>query len=605
MRKLSKITSVFLALIILLVPVCSNFAVTAEAAGKWICTWATSIVDSSISLASVSVQDIIPARSTVRIELKVTTAGEKLRFKFSNEHGAAPVTINDATVAKTRGAGEGAIDTSTAAAITFDGGLGSVTIPKGETMWSDPIDYKTEALDSLSVSLYFANMTYITSAGLANARTFMGVRSVFGGGSSECYARIISSAREVNISASTITYHTTPFLCAIDSYSTDANAGTAVFIGDSTLVNNTYYYFAQKLVNAGITNIGVVNEAVVANKLLSDGTGIIGNLYGDAMIERFTRDAIEITGVKYIFVKIGLNDILHQFSKSMGADVPHYTTQDIINGYKDLIDMAHDNGIKIYFFTKTAWKGYERAFLGQTGDIVWNQKMQDMCDELTRWIKTNKYADGYIDCSPLANPADKYALCPSFTSDGAHLTPVASVALADLIPVSFVGVNSEIKTAAKINKVDPYKEKKQIIYDLEHPEEKTTVKEESTTRREESTTRKEETTTRREEATTAAPSTTAPATTAPATTGPSVEATTVQQYIPQEIVTVPVIADPQETKPFENLGVNPDYNITDTMPEQIGDGAPLAFLLILFAVVIIAGAVLFLTIGRKKQEEFQ
>ncbi len=595
MRKISKITSVFLALIILLAPVCMNFSVTAEAAGKWICTWATSIVDSSVSLASLSVQDIIPSDSTIRIELTVTSAGERLRFKFSNEHGAAPITISEAAVAKTAGAGEAKINTSTSAAITFNGGSKSVTIPKGTTLWSDPIDYKTEALDTLSVSLFFENMTYITSAGLSNARTFMSMNSLFGGASSQCYSAAISSAREVNIVASTITYHTTPFLCAIDSYTNEANAGTAVFIGDSTLVNNTYYYFSQKLVNAGITNTAVVNEAVIANKLLSDGTGIVGNLYGDAMIDRFQRDALDISGVKYIFVKIGLNDILHQFSKSMGDEVPHVTTQDIINGYKKLISIAHEKGIKIYFFTKSPWKGYERAFLGQTGDVVWTQEMQDMCNELTRWIKTNKYSDGYIDCSPLANPADENALCPSFTSDGAHLTPVAALALADLIPVSFVGVNKEIKTAAKIYKVDPYKEKKQIIYELEHPEEKTTAQEE--------TTKREEATTKKEEATTAAPSTTAPSTTVPSTTAPSTTVPTTQ-YIPQEIVTVPVI-NPQETKPYENPVVSPDYNITDTVPEEIGNGAPLAFLLVLFAVVIIAGAVLFLTLGRKKQEEFE
>ena len=587
MRKISKITSVFLALIILMAPVCLNFSVTAEASGKWICTWATSIVDSSISVASVSVQDIIPADSTVRIELKVTSAGEKLRFKFSNEHGAAPITINEATVAKTVGEGQARIDASKAAAITFNGGNTGVSVPKGETVWSDPIDYKTNALDALSVSLFFENMTYITSAGLSNARTFMSMNSLFGGASSQCYSAGISSAREVNIVASTITYHTTPFLCAIDSYTSDANAGTAVFIGDSTLVNNTYYYFAQKLVNAGITNIGVVNEAVVANKLLSDGTGLVGNLYGDAMLDRFGRDALDITGVKYIFVKIGLNDILHQFSKSMGDEVPHPTTQDITSGYKKLISMAHEKGIKIYFFTKTSWKGYERAFLGQTGDVVWTQEMQDMCNELTRWIKTNKYSDGYIDCSPLSNPADMDALCPSFTSDGAHLTPIAALALADLIPVSFVGVNKEIKTAAKIYKVDPYKEKKQIIYELEHPEETTTAKQETTT----------------QAPATTVPSTTAPSTTVPSTTAPAAgEPTT--QYIPQEIVTVPVI-NPQETKPYENPVVNPDYNITDTTPQEIGNGAPLAFLLVLFTVVIIGGAVVFLTLGRKNREEFE
>lgn len=586
MKKISKITSFALALIMLLVPVMCNFSVTANAANEWVCAWATSIVDSSISLASLSVQDIIPSDSTIRIELKVTTGGERLRFKFSNEHGAAPITISEATVARTVGAGEAAVERETFADITF-GGSKSVSIPKGETLWSDPVDFKTEALEAISVSLFFENTTYITSAGLSNARTFLGMRSLFGGGASQCYKTNINTPREINIEASTITYHTTPFLCQID---TSVPAGTkevAVFIGDSTLVNDAYYYFAEKLVKGGVTNVSVVNQAVIANKLLSDGTGLVGNLYGESLVERFERDALDISGVKYIFVKIGLNDILHQFSKSMGDEVPHYSTDDIIKGYKDLAKRAHERGIKIYFFTKSPWKGYERAFLGQTGDVVWNQEMQDMCDELNRWIKKNVYIDGYIDCSPLANPADPYALCPSFTPDGAHLTPIASVALADLIPVSFVGVDKELKTSAKLHKIDPYKEKKQIIYDMEHPtEEKTTVKEETTTR--------EEATTKREESTTKAPVVTAPQ-----------ETTTVQSYIPQEIVTVPVIANPEATQPYGDSVVNPNYNITDNIPEEIGNGTPIIFILILFLVVIVSGAVLFLTLGRKNREEFQ
>lgn len=599
MKNFSRIVSLFLALIILMAPVAGNLSVVANAANEWICTWSTSVVDSAISVAGVNVQDIIPSNSTVRIELKVTTGGEKLRFKFSNEYGAAAITINDATVAKTVGAGGAKINKDTAVAITFNGGNKSVSIPKGTTVWSDPVDFATEALDALSVSLFFENLTYITSAGLSNARTFLGIRNLFRDEVSQCYNSDISNAREVNITASTITYHTTPFLCEVDTYVPSGSKDVAVFIGDSTLVNNTYLYFAEKLVKAGITDVSVINQAIVGNKLLSDGTGIIGKLYGDAMIDRFERDALSISGVKYVFVKIGLNDILHQFSKSMGADVPHYSTKEIINGYKKLIDMAHAKGVKIYFFTKTPWKGYERAFLGQSNDIVWTQEMQDMCDELTRWIKTNNLADGYIDCSPLANPADEDALCPSFTSDGAHLTALAAVALADLIPVSYVGVeNTKIKSIASRYNVDPYKEKKQIIYDLEHPEEKTTQKEEPTTKKEENTTKREETTTKREEATTAG--------TAETTTGAAAaETTTAVQYFPQEIVTVPVIGGVQETQIYENNVVNPDYNITDTEFDELGNGKPLAFLLILFSVLVVAGAVLFLTLSGKKQEEFE
>ncbi|MBQ6119465.1 MAG: hypothetical protein IJK98_09555, partial [Clostridia bacterium] len=138
------------------------------------------------------------------------------------------------------------------------------------------------------------------------------------------------------------------------------------------------------------------------------------------------------------------------------------STDDIINGYKNLVTMASERGIRVYFFTKTPWKGYARAFLGQSNDLSWSQEAQDKCDALDQWIRNNNFADGFIDGHALANPGDPNALCPSFTLDGAHLTEIASIAMADLIPLSYVGVSRAGRTAAEINNVAPYTELAEI-----------------------------------------------------------------------------------------------------------------------------------------------
>ncbi len=598
MKKTNRILSFFLALILLIVPLCGSLAIKAEAAGSWTCAWATSTVDSAVALSRFSIQDIIPSRSTLRIELKVTTGGERLKFKFSNEYGAAAITINAASVARTDGEGTAKVKAGSMATITF-GGQAKVTVPAGKTVWSDEINYVTRSLESLSVSMYFDSPTYITSAGLSNARTFMGMSSLVNPEYSQVYNEKIARPREVNISSADITYHTTPFLCEIDTFNSSVIKNTAVFIGDSTLVNDAYYYFAERLVKSGITNVSVVNEAIVANKLLSDGTGLIGNLYGDALIERFERDALSIKGVKWVFVKIGLNDILHQFSKSMGSDVPHYSSADIINGYKKLVEMAHAKGIKIYFFTKTPWKGYERAFLGQTGDVVWNTEMQKMCDELDSWIKSNNIADGYIDCWDLANPADPYALCPSFTPDGAHLTKAASIALADLIPVSYVGVNQNVYTSASLNNIDPYKEKNQIIYDMEHTTEEATTAPAESDKNETTTSKTEETTAKPEKPTLYGEVTTVAAASGEFTTIPEFT------YVAGENVTVPVIGEAAGTQKYTNLGVSPDYSVLDNLPESKQSGSTIMYMLILFTVVTVSGAALFMSMGRKKEGDFE
>ena len=436
---------------------------TAQAAGQWVASWGSSIVNGSVTIPGIDLRDYIPSRSTIRVELPVTVDGSYLRFKFSNEFGKTPLTINEISVARTKGSGNAAIEAGSAVPITFGGGSASVTIPTGQSVWSDDIYFPTRALETISVSMYFRNLTYISSTGLSGGRTYLSKKTLTTPLASQTAAEQLNSPSEINISSGSITYHTIPFLANVDAYAEDLYACSAVFIGDSTLVNNTFYHYAERLKDAGFSNIGVVNEAIIGNKLLSNGTGLIGNLYGPSLVQRFYRDALDITGVKYVFVKIGLNDILHQFTKSMSDDVLKCSTDDIINGYRSLITMAHQRGVKIYFFTKTPWKGYSRAFLGQTNDLVWSQAAQDMCDALDRWIRSNSEADGYIDAHGLANPADKNALCPSFTLDGAHLTEIASIAMADLIPLSCVDAYSSYgRSAAEINGVAPYTEMAQI-----------------------------------------------------------------------------------------------------------------------------------------------
>ena len=604
MKSLRKIISLFLAVVLLASTGVGLYAVPANAArGKWVTGWGSSLVNGSVSVAGLALQDVIPAGATMRIALTVTTGGSQLRFVFSNQYGAADVVISEASVAKT-GTGVIGVKDGTQTPITFND-QASVTIPAGSRVVSDEILFNTEALDSISISLYFANLTYMTSVGLSNGRTFM--RRLPLNNSSQVDAVALTGASEVNIGSGAIVYHTIPFLERIDTYSSDPNAAAAVFIGDSTLVNDTYLYYAKRIVSAGVKNVSVINEAIIGNKLLSNGSGIIGNLYGQALIDRFERDVLKIDGVKYCFVKIGLNDVLHQFSKTLAASTPKYTPEDIIAGYRTLINLCHSKGIKIYFFTKSPWMGYERNFLGSGVDVTWNQQEQDMCDALTEWILTNKEADGFIDCAPLADPHEPRQLCPSFTPDGAHLTDLGSIALADLIPLEYVGVkSSKGKTAAEIAGKDPYVEKRQIEADMAAGKYDTTAPaaEDPATLPEEPTTVPEVPTTLPEVPTTLPQ----PYTTLPSM--PAVESYTVYTIDPNQQTeltdpyTVPseqyTYTVPAASTPNQEVS----YNVTNDgagEKSSVGSGATVGFLMIFVLAMVIAAAVVVLTMMKKKE----
>lgn len=583
----------------LMLPICALGSQNALAATKWVSAWTTGIVNGGVNISGMNLQDIIPSRSTVRTELTVMTGGESLRFRFSNQYGSAPIRISEAAVAKTDTSAAARIVEDTITAIRFHG-EDYVDIPAGEAVWSDAVRFSVEAFEKISVSLFFENLTYITTTGLSNGKSFLSPGSILLGTTSKVSSPSLSGATEMNIGSGSITYHTIPFLCGIDARTSDPDACAAVFIGDSTLVNDTHYNYALKASAAGAKNISVVNQAIIGNKLLSNGTGLIGKLYGDAMLDRFDRDVLGVSGVKYCFVKIGLNDILHQYTKSMQADTPKHSAQDIINGYKKLIEKAHSNGINIYFFSKTPWNGYERSFLGQTGDLTWNAEAQAMCDELDKWLKSENGSDGFIDCSELASPADKTRLCPSFTTNGAHLTSLGSIALADLIPLEYVGLKSKgAKTVAEIMRVDPYVEKRKIEYDMKHkPAEPTTV------------TPEEPATAAPEVPTTAAPLVPdVPTTNAPATqTVP---------YVPTTSTTVPFVTNPyvpstevytKETPTnVHDYTINYsdaseiNYVVSDEDIDVIGTDAPIGFILLLFSSIVASAAIVILTIGKKKE----
>ncbi len=467
MNKLKSVAAVMLALCILLTS--GLFAMpaltdTAEAAspGEWIGSWSTAAVDGSISLEQIvpgfKFNDLIPARSVVRTELQLSAGGLYTKLCFSNEYGTADLHIGAASIAKTDTDNVAAIFTDTATQITFNDGQTSAVIKPGEVLWTDSIYFPTNSLEYVTVSVYYPSTTYIKTGGLYGGRSFLNMAAL----ESAISNRTTNANNEIKIASGAITYHTIPFLTRVDVRSTYADAYSVVFIGDSTLTNEAYHYFAQRAYAAGNTHIGFVNNSIVANRLLHDGTGLIGNLYGKAVVDRFERDALDITGAKVVLVKIGLNDILHPMTESMKGVAPYSSVEDIIAGYEQIIAAARKRGMKVYFFTKSAWKGYEREFLGQTGDLSWTKDAQEMCDQLDAWIKTTNLIDGYFDMSPLSSPVDKDALLPAFTSDGAHLTELGAVAMADLIPGKIIGTSS-LPLAADLNGVNPYASVQSVI----------------------------------------------------------------------------------------------------------------------------------------------
>lgn len=405
--------------------------VQADASGGdgWVGAWSTSPVEFNLKkmLDMEWIKcDLGLHNLTFRTRIQPTISGEDVRITLSNEFGTGPLTIDTASVAKGYEKLPQAIKTWTRKNVTFNG-QSSVTIPAGETVTSDPVGMSVDALEYLTVSLFMKRTetmktygliggdTYIMSGNFAKAATTIGV--------------------PMKMEADFGEYSVIPALTGVEVYAPEAS--TAVIIGDSTLANDIPILLAEKLQSAGITNVGILQQAIKGNRLLDDGAGILGMAYGEAMVDRFERDALNQPGVERIFLKVGVNDVVHPSCESLKDEARAVTAEEMIAGYKQLIEQAHERGIEVYLFTRTAWKGYTRNVLG-SDDVQWSPEIDQMRQDINAWIRSSDNpADGYIDLDFMCTDATASELKSEYTTDGAHFTALGQQTVADAVPLEY------------------------------------------------------------------------------------------------------------------------------------------------------------------------
>lgn len=332
--------------------------------------------------------------STVRQQFQAASGGTKIRLTFSNEHSetldapTSDMVIESVHVAKLLKPGEPNIDISTDTVITF-GGSESVTIPAGETMTSDEIDFEFSGLDFLAVSTKFGSIP-----------AFPTVHP-----EADCGSWVIDGnhvSENFNPSEWMWSYFA---LCRADAYSEGSE--TLVCFGDSITDGSisTFNGFDAwpDVLGQGLQSDQATSHISVVN------TGIGGNAIwggsGIAAKDRFERDALNIPGVRHVIILIGTNDI-------PGAQTD--TSEDMIAEYKAMISACHERGIKIYAGTITPF-----------GNNQWwaSDLHEDIRSKVNKWMMSEDSGfDGYIDfAAAVADPSDPTKLKAEYDSgDGLH-----------------------------------------------------------------------------------------------------------------------------------------------------------------------------------------
>ncbi len=374
---------------------------TLELLPNWVSTW--SMAEENFTASTDRVPNTLNG-TTVRQIIRVTTTGDSMKLKLSNQYGDRDVVVHSMHLAKQVKADQSTIDPATDTVVTVQGEEEFV-IPKGQTIVTDRVNFPVNALDNVAVTMYFGQAP-------TSARTITGHR-----GARATTYQISGNqvSTETFNAAQTKKILSWYFLCDVmldsprgsravvcfgdsitDGYGTDAD-----YLGKKPDSYTRWTdYFAKRLqANEKTRDVSVLNEGIGANAMF-------GAYPTDAGKDRFARDLLEHEGVKYVIILFGVNDLQKLSNTSKFAQMKVE--------YEKMIALAHQNGIKVYAAPILPF-GTSRDYYSAASEQV-----RTMIND---WFRSEESGvDAIIDFeSAVADPNNPKNLQERYThSDGLH-----------------------------------------------------------------------------------------------------------------------------------------------------------------------------------------
>ncbi len=370
----------------------------------WIGTWGASPSPQLGNPAQMLSEHLLFENQTIREIVHTSAGGNSVRVRLSNAYGRESVTIRAAHVALRDH--QASIVASSDHALTF-GGRPYVTIPPNAVVLSDIVQLQVPPLSDVAISFFLPKPAAGAGIHYAAQQT-----CYIGAGDQTASASFAQSA--------TITSWV--FLTGLD-IDGPSNAATIVAFGDSITdgaksTDNANQRWPNILANRLAAShdqgaaLGVLDEGIGGNRVLHDPASEIR--FGVSALARFDRDVLAQPGVRYVIVLEGINDIGHAGTSAPASE--NVSAEEIIAGLEQMIERAHERGLKIFGATLTPFEGtiYPGYFTPQKE--VKRKKVNE-------WIRTSHAFDGVVDFDKaVRDPAHPDRMLPAYDG-GDHLHP--------------------------------------------------------------------------------------------------------------------------------------------------------------------------------------
>ncbi|KAK8087958.1 GDSL-like Lipase/Acylhydrolase [Apiospora hydei] len=409
-----------------------------EEGGKkhWTGIWATMpqlTEPANLPPAPYNANGVVFHNATIRQTIKVALSAQTIRLRLSNAFGGSDLPITVATIAlpanKNGATGLSAIDPSTVKTLTFSGGGSSAnyTIPMGALAVTDPIEFPVEKGAVITISLY-----------LAEGQTTNLITSHPGSRTTSYFApgNVVSAADAVSSEAATTkSADHWYFISALEAWLPRPKTSALVIVGDSITdgrgstknQNDRWPDQLQARLNAHLPSttaaIAILNQAAGGNRVLQDGLG-------PNALSRIDRDVLGQSGVRYVLLFEGVNDI--------GTAVADPASQQavgtrLIAAYDQILTRLHAARLPVFGATITPFCG------GAPGLQPYSDPERERTRQrVNAWIRDSGRFDAVVDFDALVRNASRPdQLSDEYNSgDYLHLNPAGYKAMGGAVDLA-------------------------------------------------------------------------------------------------------------------------------------------------------------------------
>ncbi len=347
----------------------------------------------------------------------LSVGGPGLRVHLSNAFGTEALRVTSAHIARPVSPASSGIDPASDRPLTFDGNTEAV-IPPGAELISDPVEYSVSPLSDLAVTFHLQSPPARQTGHPGSRATSYYVHGDTVSAASLTEPKTVDhwfQVSEVDVQA-------------VPGSASVVALGDSITDGHGATTNGNDRWtdvLASRLQASPATrNIGVSNQGIGGNHLLTDGLG-------PNALSRFDRDVLAPAGVHWVIVFEGVNDLggLARDGEVPAAQHAAFVER-VLGAYRQIIERAHAHGLRVIGATVTPY----------AGSSYYHPGPQSEADRqvVNGWIRTPGNFDAVVDFdSVVRDPQHPDHLLPGYDcGDHLHPSPAGYKAMGDAIPLS-------------------------------------------------------------------------------------------------------------------------------------------------------------------------